>query len=42
LIPEESNCLLNPDHPRAAEVGIGEAGLFAFDPRFSKADANRL
>jgi len=34
MIPEESNFLLNPEHPRAEEVKIGDARPFTFDPRF--------
>ena len=33
MIPEESNFLLNPEHPRAEEIGIGDARPFTFDPR---------
>lgn len=36
LIPEESNYLLNLEHPRAGEIEIGEAQSFCFDPRFRK------
>ena len=34
MIPEESNFLLNPEHPRAEEVEIGDPRPFTFDPRF--------
>ncbi|MEI8311267.1 MAG: RES family NAD+ phosphorylase, partial [Verrucomicrobiota bacterium] len=34
MIPEESNYLLNPEHPRAEEVETGDARTFTFDPRF--------
>jgi RES domain-containing protein len=34
LIPEESNYLLNPAHPRADEIEIGDPRPFTFDPRF--------
>jgi len=34
MIPEESNYLLNPEHPRAQEIEIGDARPFTFDPRF--------
>ena len=33
-IPEESNYLLNPAHPRAEEIEIGDPRAFTFDPRF--------
>jgi len=33
LIPEETNVLVNPAHPRAREVRIARSRLFAFDPR---------
>lgn len=32
-IPEESNYLLNPQHPDFKRLAIGEAEPFAFDPR---------
>ena len=34
LIPEESNYILNPEHPRAEEIEIGDARTFSFDSRF--------
>lgn len=34
MIPEESNFLLNPEHPRSDEVEIGDPRPFTFDPRF--------
>ena len=34
LIPEESNYLLNPEHPRAKEIETGNPRTFPFDPRF--------
>ena len=34
LIPEESNYLLNFEHPQAGEIEIEEARPFCFDPRF--------
>jgi RES domain-containing protein len=34
LIPEESNYLLNPEHPRAEEIERGDPRPFSFDPRF--------
>ena len=34
LIPEESNYLLNSEHPRANEIEIGVPRTFTFDPRF--------
>ena len=34
MIPEESNYLLNPEHPRAEEIDIGKPQPFTFDPRF--------
>ena len=33
IIPEESNYLLNPAHPRAEEIEIGDPRPFVFDPR---------
>ena len=36
LIPEESNYLLNFDHPQATEIEVGEAQIFYFDPRLRK------
>ena len=33
MIPEESNYLLNPEHPRAEEIETGDARPFTFDPR---------
>jgi RES domain-containing protein len=33
LIPEESNYLLNPAHPKFSQIEIGEPEGFAFDPR---------
>lgn len=33
VIPQESNILLNPEHPDFAAVEIGAPGPFAFDPR---------
>lgn len=38
LIPEESNYLINPDHPRAEDMEIGDARAFTFDPRFLEPD----
>lgn len=37
LIPEESNYLLNPEHPRAEEIELRDGRAFTFDPRFLKA-----
>ena len=37
LIPEESNYILNPEHPRAEEVEMGAPQPFTFDPRFLNA-----
>lgn len=37
LIPEESNYLLNPEHPRADEIELRDGRAFTFDPRFLKA-----
>lgn len=34
MIPEESNYLINPEHPRAEEVQIGNPRPFTFDSRF--------
>lgn len=36
LIPEESNFVLNFEHPRAAEIEIRKPQLFSFDPRYLK------
>ena len=36
MIPEESNYLLNPEHPHAEEIEIGNPRPFTFDPRFLK------
>jgi RES domain-containing protein len=33
LIPEEDNLIINPAHPRAAELRIASKRPFAFDPR---------
>jgi RES domain-containing protein len=33
LIPEETNLVLNPGHPRMAEVRIISTRAFRFDPR---------
>jgi RES domain-containing protein len=33
VVPEESNVLINPRHPRAHEVAVVSARPFAFDPR---------
>ena len=33
LIPEETNILLNPLHPKFSQVEISEAREFSFDPR---------
>ena len=37
MIPEESNYLLNPEHPRAEEIETGNPRTFTFDPRFLNA-----
>lgn len=42
LIPEESNYLLNPEHPRAEEIDSGQPRPFTFDPRFLKPAARRI
>jgi RES domain-containing protein len=34
LTPEESNWLLNPDHPDFTRIRIHPPGSFAYDPRF--------
>ncbi len=34
LIPEESNFVLNCEHPRAGEIEIRDPQPFSFDPRF--------
>jgi RES domain-containing protein len=36
LIPEESNFLLNFEHPRATEIEVRDPKPFAFDPRYLK------
>ena len=36
LIPQESNFVLNFEHPRAAEIEIRKPQLFSFDPRYLK------
>ena len=41
LIPEESNFLLNPEHPRAEEIEIGGPRPFTFDPRFLEPAAKK-
>ena len=33
LIPEETNLILNPEHPRMREVKIASTRAFHFDPR---------
>lgn len=33
IIPEEDNLVINPSHPRAAEVRIASERPFTFDPR---------
>jgi RES domain-containing protein len=33
IIPEETNYLLNPRHPRFGEIEFGPPSPFAFDPR---------
>jgi RES domain-containing protein len=33
IIPEEDNLIINPAHPRAAEVRIASERPFTFDPR---------
>lgn len=35
VIPEESNYLLNPQHPGFGELSVGVAEPFSFDPRLS-------
>ena len=35
VVPEELNVLLNPAHPRMAEVKIESARIFNFDPRMT-------
>ncbi len=37
LIPEEFNFIINPEHPKAAEIKIPPPQVFAFDQRFIKA-----
>jgi RES domain-containing protein len=36
LIPEESNYLLNFDHPHASKIEVGKPRIFSFDPRLLK------
>lgn len=36
LVPAESLFLLNPRHPRFAEINIGASVRFGFDPRLSR------
>ena len=33
VVPEESNLLINPDHPRAGDVVVASVRPFAFDSR---------
>jgi RES domain-containing protein len=33
VVPEDSNILINPDHPRASGVVVVSVRPFAFDPR---------
>lgn len=33
VVPEESNVLIDPNHPRAGEVAVVSVRPFAFDPR---------
>lgn len=33
IVPEETNVLLNPAHPRAGEVRVERTRPFAYDPR---------
>jgi RES domain-containing protein len=40
LIPEKSNYLINPEHPRAEEIELCAGRAFTFDPRFLKAASN--
>ena len=35
LVPEETNLVLNPAHPRMREVKIVSTRLFRFDPRLA-------
>ncbi len=35
LVPEESNLLINPDHPRASDLLVVSVRPFAFDSRLS-------
>ena len=42
MIPEESNYLLNPEHPRAEEIEIGDPRPFTFDPWFLGPSARAL
>jgi RES domain-containing protein len=36
IVDDETNFLLNPAHPRFAEIRIGQPSDFAFDPRLIK------
>jgi RES domain-containing protein len=36
IIPEERNVLLNPEHPRFAQLDLGKGEAFSFDPRMWK------
>ncbi len=36
LLPEESNFLLNPRHPRVAAIAVSQPRAFRFDPRFAR------
>jgi|SRR5919198_662691 RES domain-containing protein len=40
VIPHERNVLFNPRHPDFANLGVGRAEPFCFDPRMSKKDVN--
>ena len=36
VVPAEDNYLFNPKHPGAAELSIGDAEVFRYDPRLLK------
>jgi hypothetical protein len=35
LVPEDSNIMLNPTHPRSGEVSVVSSRSFQFDPRLA-------
>ena len=36
VVPEESNYIINPNHPEYNKISIGEPIVYFFDPRLSK------